>query len=79
MSTPPTRGPVPPKRGPVLGPKRVLGLLLVLVVVVFAAENTRRTKIRFIVPQATGPLWLAVLVPLVLGFAAGALFVHRRR
>ena len=68
-----------PKRSPVLRPKQVVGLLLILLAVVFAAENTHRTKIRFIVPQVTGPLWLAVLVPLVLGFAAGALFVHRRR
>ena len=68
-----------PKRSRALGPKQIVGLLLLVLAVVFAAENTRRAKIRFIVPQATAPLWLAVLVPLVLGFAAGALFVHRRR
>jgi len=68
-----------PKRTPALRPKQIAGLLLILLAVVFAVENTRRTKIRFIVPQVTGPLWLAVLVPLVLGFAAGALVVHRRR
>jgi putative membrane protein len=60
-------------------PKQVLGLILVALAVVFAVENTRKTKIRFIVPHFTTPLWLALLVPLLLGFAAGALFVHRRR
>jgi uncharacterized integral membrane protein len=69
----------PPNRRFALSAKQVAGLVLVGVSVVFAAENTRRTKIRFVVPDVTTPLWLALLVPLVLGFAAGALFVHRRR
>jgi hypothetical protein len=47
--------------------------------VVFAAENTRRTRIRFIVPIVTTWVWLALLVALALGFAAGALFVSRRK
>ena len=69
----------PPKRRLAITPKQAGGLVLVALAVVFAFENTRRTKIRFIAPQFTAPLWLALLVPLVLGFGAGALFVHRRR
>ena len=69
----------PPQRRFSLTAKQLAGVVLVALSVVFAVENTRRTKIRFIVPDLTAPLWLALLVPLVLGFAAGALFVHRRR
>ena len=69
----------PPKRRFALTAKQVAGLVLVTLAVVFAAENTGRTKIRFIAPEVKVALWLALLVPLVLGFAAGALFVHRRR
>ena len=69
----------PPERRFSLTAKQLAGVVLVAVSVVFAVENTRRTKIRFIVPDVTVPLWLALIVPLVLGFAAGALFVHRRR
>jgi uncharacterized integral membrane protein len=53
--------------------------VVLVLAIVFAAENTRRTRIRFIVPIVTTWVWLALLVALVLGFAAGALFVHRRR
>jgi uncharacterized integral membrane protein len=69
----------PPKSRFALSARQVAGLVLVVLSVVFAAENTRRIKVRFLVPDVTTPLWLALLVPLVLGFAAGALFVHRRR
>ncbi len=69
----------PPQRRFSLTAKQLAGVVLVAVSVVFAVENTRRTRIRFIVPDVTVPLWLALIVPLVLGFAAGALFVHRRR
>jgi uncharacterized integral membrane protein len=69
----------PPRRRVTLTPKQAGGLVLVAVAVVFGVENTGRTKIRFIVPQLTAPLWLALLVPFLLGFGAGALIVHRRR
>ncbi len=75
MSTPPSGRDGPP----VLTPRRVAGLIVVALAIVFAAENTRRTRIRFIVPIVTTWVWLALLVALVLGFAAGALFSHRRR
>jgi uncharacterized integral membrane protein len=69
----------PPKSRFALSAKQVAGLVLIVLSVVFAAENTRRIKVRFFVPDVTAPLWLSLLVPLVLGFAAGALVVHRRR
>jgi len=75
VSTPPSGRDGPP----FLTPRRVAGLIVVALAIVFAAENTRRTRIRFIVPIVTTWVWLALLVALVLGFAAGALFSHRRR
>ena len=72
--------PQPGREGPpVITPKRVAGLVIVVLAVVFVAQNTRKTRVRFIVPVVDTWVWLALLVALVLGFAAGALFVHRRK
>ena len=67
----------PQRKRPAITPKQVVGLVIVVLAIVFAAENTRRTRIRFIVPIVTTWVWLALLVALVLGFAAGALFSRR--
>lgn len=40
--------------------------------------HRRRTVIRFIVPEATAPVWLALLISALLGFLVGALLVSRR-
>jgi hypothetical protein len=56
----------------------VLAVVVVLAIV-FAAENTRRTRIRFIVPVITTWVWLALLLALGLGFAAGVLVGRRRK
>jgi uncharacterized integral membrane protein len=69
----------PEKRRSFLTPVRVVGAVVVVLAAVFAAENTRRTRIRFIIPAVTTWVWLALLVALVLGFAAGALFARRRK
>jgi hypothetical protein len=34
--------------------------------------------VRFIIPQTSAPLWLALLLSAAVGAGAGALFVHRR-
>jgi hypothetical protein len=56
----------------------VLLAVVLALAVVFVAQNTRRTRIRFIVPIVTTWVWLALVVALALGFAAG-LIVGRRR
>jgi hypothetical protein len=71
--------PPPPKGPPVVTPKRVATAVVAAVAVVFAAENTRRTRIQFFVPIVTTWVWLALLVALVLGFTAGALLFRRRK
>jgi uncharacterized integral membrane protein len=57
----------------------VLGSALFVLVVVFAVENTTRTKIRFWVPEVTAPLWVALLVAAMVGAAASALVARSRR
>ena len=76
MSTP-SRPPEP--RRQLVTPARVALAVVVVLAIVFAAENTRRTRIRFIVPIVSTWVWLALLVALVLGFAAGLLVGRRRK
>jgi len=73
----PSRPPEP--RRQLVTPARVALVVVVVLAIVFAAENTRRTRIRFIVPIVSTWVWLALLVALVLGFAAGLLVGRRRK
>ena len=41
-------------------PRLVVGLVLALLILVFIAENNRRTKMRFLLPEVTAPLWTAL-------------------
>ena len=59
-------------------PRQVVGLVILILAVVFILQNRRQTVVRFIVPEATAPLWLALLISAVLGFVVGALLVARR-
>ncbi len=59
-------------------PRQVVGLLILALAVVFILQNRRQTLVRFVVPEATAPLWLALLISAVLGFVVGALLVARR-
>jgi len=60
-------------------PRQVAGFILLALAVVFILQNRRKTLIRFIIPDATAPLWLALLISVVVGIVAGALLVTRRR
>ncbi len=59
-------------------PRQVAGLVVLVLAVVFILQNRRRTAITFIVPEATAPVWLALLISGLLGFLVGALLVSRR-
>jgi uncharacterized integral membrane protein len=54
----------------------VVGLVLALLILVFIAENNRRTKIRFLLPEVTAPLWTALFAAALLGATAGALIAR---
>ena len=57
-------------------PRLFVGLVLGLLIVVFIAENNRRTKMRFLLPEVTAPLWTALFVAALLGGMAGALIAR---
>lgn len=68
------------------GTDRALGLLkthwipvvLVILAVVFIAENRYRTTIELFWLEVTSPLWLILLVLFAVGFAAGRLSARRK-
>jgi uncharacterized integral membrane protein len=57
-------------------PRLVGGLVLAMLILVFIAENNRRTKMRFLLPEVTAPLWTALFVAALLGGMAGALIAR---
>jgi uncharacterized integral membrane protein len=59
-------------------PKEIVGIVIAVIAVIFIAENGRKTQIRFVGPQVTTYLWLALLVAAVLGFVAGLLVARQR-
>ena len=70
-------GPAPGRR---VSASLVAGVALAVLLVVFIFENTARTRIRFIVPEAEAPLWVALFIAVLLGAVIGALFtLHRYR
>lgn len=55
-----------------------IALLLVILAVIFILENRDRTTIRFLIPQASAPLWTALLAALLLGVVLGVALSVRR-
>ena len=56
-----------------------IGAAVALIVgLVFVFENTRKVPIRFLVPEVTSPLWLALLITFVLGGLTGYLVSRHR-
>ncbi|MCI0384401.1 DUF1049 domain-containing protein [Streptomyces sp. CNQ085] len=61
-----------------LTPGKVLVLLLLAATLVFVFQNTGQTEIRLLVPIVTMPLWVALLIPGVIGLLSGMYLVRRR-
>ncbi|CAL9555507.1 DUF1049 domain-containing protein [Streptomyces atacamensis] len=61
-----------------LTPGKVLVLLLLAATLVFVFQNTARTEVRLLVPIVTMPLWVALLIPGVIGLLSGMYLVRRR-
>jgi len=57
-------------------PRLVVGVVLAMLILVFIAENNRRTKMRFLFPEVTAPLWTALFGATLLGGVAGALIAR---
>ena len=59
-----------------ISPRLVVGVVLTVLILVFVAENNRRTKMRFLLPEVTAPLWIALFAAALLGGVAGALIAR---
>ncbi|MFI0899209.1 LapA family protein [Streptomyces sp. NPDC020983] len=62
-----------------LTPGRVAVLVLGVLALVFIFENTQDVRIRLLVPEVTMPLWLALLIPYVIGWLCGRVLRGSRR
>ncbi len=62
-----------------VNPRLVAGAVLVVLLLVFCLENRTQTKIRFIIPEVTAPLWVALLGAALAGAIAGALLTRQKR
>ncbi|MDQ6614009.1 MAG: LapA family protein [Actinomycetota bacterium] len=58
--------------------RQVAGLVLIVLAVIFILENRASTTIRFLLPQISAPLWVALLMSALAGVLAGALLTSRR-
>ena len=63
---------------PWVTPRRIAGLVLTALVLVFIFQNTQHTRIQLLVAWVTMPLWLALLGTGVIGALCGALVMSRR-
>lgn len=77
MSEGPSSARAPRREGNFLG-RHALALILLVLAVIFIAENTKRVKIRALGPTVTAPLWLAFAVTLVAGMLISVLAQRRR-
>ncbi|MFI0719249.1 DUF1049 domain-containing protein [Streptomyces sp. NPDC021224] len=62
-----------------LTPGRIVVLVLGVLALVFIFENTRDVRIRLLIPEVTMPLWLALLIPYVIGWLCGRFLRGSRR
>ncbi len=68
----------PRRGGPKVGPREVTAVVFLVLFLVFLAENSRKVKIRFLIPEVQAPLYIALLIAALVG-AAVALLVQSRR
>ncbi|MBH5337727.1 LapA family protein [Streptomyces pactum] len=59
-------------------PARIATLVIGVLALVFIFQNTRKVKIRLLVPEVTMPLWLALLGVWLIGILCGAFLFGRR-
>ncbi|MDP9070592.1 MAG: LapA family protein [Actinomycetota bacterium] len=52
--------------------------MLLVVMLVFITQNRRSTTVRFLIPETTAPLWVALFVSALLGMVVGGLLARRR-
>ncbi|MEO9323979.1 lipopolysaccharide assembly protein LapA domain-containing protein [Nocardioides sp. C4-1] len=67
------------RKGLKLSPKQVVGLVVLLLVAIFCAQNTGRTEIRFFGGEVDSPLWVWLLAVLAVGVVVGFVLPFGRR
>jgi uncharacterized integral membrane protein len=75
---PPPLEPTPGKAKRSVSAGQVIGAILLILVVVFIFENTRKVRVRLIIPEVHAPLFVALLIAAVLGALGAALVQYRR-
>ena len=68
----------PARDGFEVTPRRVVGALVVVLLIVFIAVNSDQTEVSFIVFSTTLPLWIVLAGTAALGVAVGMLLGSRR-
>jgi len=58
--------------------REVLGVLVLVLILVFALVNLEDAPIDLVVGQVTLPIFFVIAVPALIGFVIGLLFQHRR-
>ena len=76
--TEPGPGPAPARKKRPVSVGQILGGLLFVLVIIFIIENSRKVKIRLIIPEVTAPLYIAILIAAVLGALITWLLRYRR-
>lgn len=61
-----------------MSPMLIVSIVLLVILGVFCAVNTRSTKVSFVVASAKAPLFLVMLITAVLGALIGRLLQVRR-
>jgi uncharacterized integral membrane protein len=57
--------------------RQLAGAASLVVAVIFILQKRRSTTIRFLIPEVTAPLWVALLVSVLLGALAGGLLARK--
>ena len=68
----------PPEGERRIGADTIAAIILVVLGLVFVFENTRKTKIRFLVPEVRVQVWVALVASLAIGVVIGWLLERRR-
>lgn len=81
--TPDVAGPTPPVQGAGWSTTLILGVVLMILVIVLAVQNTESTHFQFLGWDANSPLLVLLLISALIGVVfdeiAGLLWRHRRR
>jgi uncharacterized integral membrane protein len=66
------------KKGIKLTPKEIVGLIVLVLVAIFCAQNTQDAKIAFFGGDFTSPLWVILLAVLAIGVLVGLVLPYGR-